>query len=132
LNCPACRKEVLIAIEYDEVEVDYCVSCHGVWLDAGELELLFGNAEACAAFLTIGSPAAVPKREKARACPECDRRMRKESTEGEPVVTFDHCPRCGGMWFDEGELSAVLGHPAALGKGREVAEFLRGMFVKGE
>ena len=35
--CPACGGECLEG-HVDEVEVDTCVTCHGVWLDRGELE----------------------------------------------------------------------------------------------
>ncbi|MEJ2196939.1 MAG: zf-TFIIB domain-containing protein [Ignavibacteriaceae bacterium] len=38
--CPVC-KEPMIILELNEVEIDYCPSCSGIWLDAGELELLF-------------------------------------------------------------------------------------------
>lgn len=37
--CPQCNAN-LVQIEYEHtgVIVDYCVKCHGVWLDAGEFE----------------------------------------------------------------------------------------------
>jgi len=34
----------MIVVEYHEVELDYCHSCKGVWLDSGELELLMPSA----------------------------------------------------------------------------------------
>ena len=39
MDCPAC-KEPLIVLELNEVEIDNCVSCGGIWLDKGELERL--------------------------------------------------------------------------------------------
>ena len=39
MKCPVC-KEPMIVLELDEVEIDYCTSCGGIWLDAGELDLL--------------------------------------------------------------------------------------------
>ena len=39
MDCPVC-KNAMIVLELDEVEVDYCADCRGVWLDSGELELL--------------------------------------------------------------------------------------------
>lgn len=38
MNCPVCKDEVMIILELDEIEVDYCGFCKGVWLDEGELE----------------------------------------------------------------------------------------------
>ncbi len=44
MNCPVC-KEPLIVLELEQIEVDYCTRCAGVWLDAGELELLLETDE---------------------------------------------------------------------------------------
>ena len=41
--CPLCN-EPLVAFELDGIEIDRCVDCGGVWLDAGELELIAGRA----------------------------------------------------------------------------------------
>jgi Zn-finger nucleic acid-binding protein len=30
----------MIVVEYSNVELDYCLNCHGVWFDSDELELL--------------------------------------------------------------------------------------------
>ncbi len=128
MNCPVC-KEPMIVLEYESVEVDYCVRCEGVWLDAGEIELLFGDAETCAAFLTIGSPADT-KGEKPRRCPICRAKMSKEATESDPPILFDHCPRGDGMWFDKGELAQVMQHGTGLTDAERVSGFLRGMFSK--
>lgn len=128
MKCPNCADEVLIAVEYDEVEIDYCPVCKGVWLDSGEIEILFGDADAAAAFLTIGSPAQVPPGEKYRDCPECDAKMDKETTEGAQPVTFDHCPNGDGIWFDDRELATVLEHKEALAGNSEVSSLLQGIF----
>ena len=124
-----CR-EPLIVIEHEAIEVDYCVECRGVWLDSGELELLFGDAEACAQFLSIGAPATVPKGEKTRRCPACNKKMTKESTSSGKPVTFDHCPAGDGLWFDGGELETVLEQAEALLGHVAVKEYLGGIFSK--
>ncbi len=41
MPCPRCTGK-LHAETYDEVNVDRCDTCGGVWLDAGELELIVG------------------------------------------------------------------------------------------
>ncbi len=38
-RCPKCGG-TLAERKVDEVAVDECPSCHGIWLDAGELEVL--------------------------------------------------------------------------------------------
>ena len=52
----------------------------------------------------------------------------KESTEGDPPVTFDNCSRGDGMWFDKGELASILAQGAKLADVSEVAAFLREVF----
>ena len=44
MNCPAC-KNAMITLELADVEIDHCVGCGGIWLDAGELELLMEAPE---------------------------------------------------------------------------------------
>lgn len=39
MRCPKCGKQ-LIGVDYRGIEVDECSGCKGVWLDAGELELV--------------------------------------------------------------------------------------------
>lgn len=39
LHCPKCDG-TLIEITFEEVLIDRCNKCHGLWLDAGELERL--------------------------------------------------------------------------------------------
>ena len=36
LNCPKCEGK-LIETDYENIKMDVCNNCHGVWLDAGEL-----------------------------------------------------------------------------------------------
>jgi Zn-finger nucleic acid-binding protein len=126
MNCPVCR-EPLIVLEYDAVEIDYCVGCAGIWLDAGELELLFGDADACHAFIHYGDPAPV-SRERPRRCPICRKKMAKAVARGEHPVTYDRCVRGDGLWFDKGELAEILVYGAASGHGETVSRFLREVF----
>jgi len=37
MKCPACSAELLLS-ERQGIEIDYCPSCRGVWLDRGELD----------------------------------------------------------------------------------------------
>ncbi|HVE87327.1 MAG TPA: zf-TFIIB domain-containing protein [Myxococcales bacterium] len=48
MKCPKCGMD-LHAITKGKVVVDTCFNCHGVWLDAGEMErLLHGEADEAA------------------------------------------------------------------------------------
>src|SRR5690349_15573211 len=108
MRCPHCPDEPLVALEHQRVELDYCPECRGIWLNAGEIELIYGDAAAARDFLESRNK--VPRGEKPRHCPECGKRMNKEATEGARPIIFDRCPRGHGLWFDHGELAAVLEH----------------------
>jgi uncharacterized protein len=57
MKCPNCS-EVLVMAERRGVEIDYCPTCRGVWLDRGELDRLLSLAETESA----PQPVAVPAR----------------------------------------------------------------------
>ena len=42
--CPRCSGELKIG-ERKGIEIDYCVSCRGIWLDAGELDKIIERSE---------------------------------------------------------------------------------------
>lgn len=126
MDCPHCGDEPLVALEYQRVEVDYCARCRGVWLDSGEIELLYGDAAAAREFLRSRNP--VPRGEAPRKCPECRARMIKEATDGVRPVIYDRCPKVHGIWLDQGELAAVLESAAPAARDNEVVQFLREIF----
>ncbi|WP_322995754.1 zf-TFIIB domain-containing protein [Castellaniella sp.] len=40
MKCPACRDVDLSMSSRQNIEIDYCPQCRGVWLDRGELDKL--------------------------------------------------------------------------------------------
>jgi Zn-finger nucleic acid-binding protein len=38
MKCPVCPNDNLMMTERQGVEIDYCPTCRGVWLDRGELD----------------------------------------------------------------------------------------------
>ncbi len=38
MKCPICTSVDLVMTERQGVEIDYCPTCRGVWLDRGELD----------------------------------------------------------------------------------------------
>ncbi len=38
MKCPVCENTDLLMTERQGVEIDYCPSCRGIWLDRGELD----------------------------------------------------------------------------------------------
>ena len=46
MKCPSCTDTTLTMMVRDQVEIDYCPQCRGVWLDRGELDKLIERSEA--------------------------------------------------------------------------------------
>lgn len=44
MKCPTCPDATLVMSERQGVEIDFCPSCRGVWLDRGELDKLIDRA----------------------------------------------------------------------------------------
>jgi hypothetical protein len=108
--CPSCRQH-LIVVEFEKVELDFCPNCHGVWFDAGELELLLEKASLGSSVTYVDdllrSPAA-PTGENKRKCPICRRAMKKISIGDGRRVLIDACERRDGLWFDGGEVEQLV------------------------
>lgn len=107
MDCPIC-KNAMIVLELEEVEIDYCTQCEGIWLDEGELELLLGSAEGAKGLLQSFTSAKTD--EKRRKCPICLKKMEKVQvgSSGNKSESIDRCPQNHGLWFDRGELQEVL------------------------
>jgi len=49
-------------------------------------------------------------------CPKCNIDMKKISKQG---ITLDKCPKCGGIWFDPGEMEKLYNVEVKHGKGKK-------------
>ena len=126
MDCPVC-KNAMITLELADVEIDHCTGCGGIWLDAGELELLLGDPEKAKHLLDsfkIDSDCT----EKRRKCPICLKKMQKiivgPST---PALLIDKCRRGDGLWFDKGELLRIV-NTAQLDKDSKIQKLLADIF----
>ncbi len=57
MQCPVCKDSQLVISERQKIEIDYCPSCRGVWLDRGELDKLI---ERSAADQSVSAPPSQP------------------------------------------------------------------------
>lgn len=46
MKCPVCRSVDLLMSDRNGIEIDYCPTCRGVWLDRGELDKIIERATA--------------------------------------------------------------------------------------
>jgi Zn-finger nucleic acid-binding protein len=133
MRCPACEKP-LVAVEIDQVEIDACASCEGLWFDADELVLLFEKTVQVAEVRSLQRELSSLPADRAaprRRCPRCRAWMRgvRIGTQGEPVL-IDLCPHADGLWFDRAELPRMLAARLPAGSpGLEVVKKFLGAFA---
>lgn len=108
------------ALFADGFIMERCESCHGVWLDRGEVERLIGrqsNANANAnGNASAGQAASTPPFERAPldaivgSCPVCRTGLECHQVPEHPAQ-IECCCHCGGLWLDRGEIE-LLGVPS--------------------
>ena len=110
MNCPRChlafRKQT-----YEGVEVDFCDSCWGTWLDIDELptiieahELEFSDEDRDKVLDLYQASQAGPRGQI--QCPKCRVFMEQIRYNGVIEILVDRCPE-HGVWLDAGELKKV-------------------------
>src|SRR5678816_2999230 len=115
MKCPACNK-TLREKGAGGITLDMCYGgCGGIWFDASELENV--NDRAAATLHTIWQiPSRIKPPGEPRSCPRCPEQVleRKWFSDAQKVE-IDQCPKCGGIWLDDGEFSSIY---AEIKKGR--------------
>jgi len=110
MNCPRCNIELtnktIIDFKYF-LNIDYCSSCGGIWLDNGELARLEKTIEP-----TFYEIRKIPKNQEqleVLKCPSCDNSkiLQKAQHQRDKHVIMDYCPVCKGIWLDTGEIEAI-------------------------
>ena len=117
MYCPVCKKTMII-LEYNQVEMDYCPSCAGCWLDQGELEILLDVSHP---MIDLSAITKAPRGKK--RCPRCRKKMLRENFPNSHIEV-DICPRDGGIWLDKGELLEI----AQTGKDNHIIKPLQEFF----
>lgn len=57
MKCPTCPDSTLVMTDRSGIEIDYCPTCRGVWLDRGELDKIIERSAAA-----LPEPAATARR----------------------------------------------------------------------
>jgi hypothetical protein len=125
MKCVSC-KEPMVVLELQQVEIDYCLECGGIWLDVGELGLLLRDErearELLAPIADLGQ-----LQPGQRKCPICLNEMERIRISDDKPLEIDRCKETHGLWFDRGELRRVV---RIIGgqEGNKIANLLEDMF----
>lgn len=107
ISCPK-DQEPMSRITLGSVAIDRCPTCGGVWLDQGELEgikrAMLDHGETLDELDDLGTsePEARPQ---PLACPRDHSHLSIHRDPKQTHIEFDSCTKCGGLFFDAGELS---------------------------
>lgn len=108
MKCPVDGTPLMV-VERNDIELDYCPKCKGIWFDADELELL---AETLDKSIEIPDIRTLPRYavdEAPRKSPRTGKKMDKVNLgDDEHQIIIDRDPRGLGLWFDQGELGGVI------------------------
>ncbi len=107
MKCPKCENSTLERKSLNDVTVDVCPVCKGVWLGKGELDIIThpheGSLEYCSTELIEED------RRTEYICPECDAdsRLSRVNFVEYSDILMETCRECHGIWLDRGELDAI-------------------------
>ena len=103
MQCPKCDSAMEI-VECDEVEIDRCTTCSGIWFDRGEAEAMSNRW--IAEFVDVGDPKLGEKMDEIDAinCPRCGTQMRRFFDVEESQLQYEECDD-HGKFFDAGEFT---------------------------
>jgi len=124
MDCPACR-QALVVVEREGIEVDWCLSCRGIWFDESELELLAEHHGLRLEPADVGRPHEAVAGEPPRRCPRCRRRMERVAAGVADRVPIDRC-REHGLWLDRDELGRIFSQlaPGSVHEEARIVRFL--------
>ncbi len=119
--CPKCREKTLSYFNTSEgVVVDFCEECSGIWFDKDEL------ASYIELSMDIPEIAAMKKagRKTGLLCPKCSTFLDELPFSSKTGLLVDRCEKCGGIFFDAGELKEAESAAAGLEKTEDRLKFV--------
>jgi Zn-finger nucleic acid-binding protein len=102
MQCPNCQKNLVEIPTLEGPQLDVCPGKHGLWVDAGEVNLFVENYRALGA--ASRHPAARAADAGSSPCPRCGGRLDPETV---LETTLLACRTCQGWWLPQGSLTQL-------------------------
>jgi uncharacterized protein len=119
MNCPKCQA-LMEAVTLENVTVDRCTGCKGIWFDAQEnkkLQNVKGSESIDCGDVHVGRKMNQITDIK---CPRCGVPMTEMEDVDQHHITFEACPACKGIFLDAGEFKDL--------KNYTLLDYLKGLF----
>ena len=119
MNCPKCHSP-MEPVTFDQVTVDRCTGCKGIWFDAREQHKL-KEAKGSEAIDT-GDDRVGRRMNQVTdiKCPRCQTPMIQMADVDQHHITFEACTACQGVFLDAGEFKDF--------KSYTLMDYFRGLF----
>ncbi len=103
MRCPKCDAD-MEEVNCEEVVIDRCKGCEGIWFDKGEAEQL--SEQWIAQFIDTGDPATGIEHDDKDTvpCPRCGETMKRFFEIDKGQLQFEQCDE-HGKFFDAGEFT---------------------------
>ncbi len=120
--CPRCRVPLQLKRRADDIEVDACPKCNGLWLDRGEFHILTAESTVYREEKLDQqySRPVLPDKIEYVPCVRCGKLMIRKNYARISGVIIDECGR-HGIWLDSGEFEKI--RHFILDGGLETAQF---------
>ena len=112
MDCPR-GHGALTEAKVDELVLDRCATCGGIWLDFAQLErILSRDSRGLARLMPPESAPPAPEGEEQRTmpCPRCAGTLLRMRLMPE-MLHYYSCVTCYGRWLDGQELRRIAGQP---------------------
>lgn len=121
VQCPKCGAP-MARVVHEQIEIDRCEGCQGIWFDMLEMDRLrtVEGAEA----IDTGDPSIGRNLNEKDCidCPVCGTRMIRMVDAAQPHIWYEGCSSCHGVFLDAGEFTDI--------KTRDVFDLFRGWLAK--
>jgi Zn-finger nucleic acid-binding protein len=121
MKCPKCNSD-MEKVTFEQIEVDRCTNCKGLWFDMLEHEHLkaMQNSES----IDVGKAELGKEYDKIDKidCPVCQTQMIRMVDKDQSHIHYEACTTCYGVFFDAGEFTDY--------KEETVFDFFRDLFAK--
>ena len=102
MDCPKCDSKMEI-VSINEIKVDRCISCKGIWFDAHELSDAKKIKDSGSVDIGDSKVGKEQNQNDQINCPKCDTKMIRMVDAQQSHIWFEHCVTCSGNYFDAGE-----------------------------
>ncbi len=119
MNCPKCQA-AMEPVTFDEVTVDRCTNCKGIFFDATESRQL--KHKKGAESIDTGDTRVGRQMDKITdiECPRCKTKMIRMVDVDQHHIDYEACTVCFGIFLDAGEFKDL--------KNFTISDYLKGLF----